>query len=92
MADILKGAAVADAICGTLAKDVKEAIRLYTEAAEAGDASAQYNLGYCYWYGEGIKTDKQKAIGLFSRSAAQGNAKAEQMVKILGQYSYVKRP
>ena len=60
-------------------KDVKEAIRLYGEAAAGGHASAQYNLGYCYWYGEGVKTDKSRAIELFKQSADNGNAKAAQM-------------
>ena len=71
-------------------KDVKEAIRLYEEAAAGGHASAQYNLGYCYWYGEGVKTDKNRAIELFKQSADNGNAKAAQMLKILSQHLFMK--
>ena len=35
-----------------LNKDYAKALELYTRAAEAGYLSAQYNLGYMYYYGE----------------------------------------
>jgi len=70
-------------------KDMVQAMRLYTEAAQAGDPSAQYNLAYCYWYGEGTAINKERAIELFKQSMAGGNAKAAQMMRILGRYDYV---
>ena len=51
--------------------------------------SAQYNLAYCYWYGEGVAINKERAIELFKQSMAGGNVKAAQMMRILGRYDYV---
>jgi DNA polymerase III alpha subunit (gram-positive type) len=73
-----------------MGKNVSEAIRLYKEASDAGHASAQYNLGFCYWYGEGVAVDKEKAVELFRESARRGNARAEQMMRILNQHSFIR--
>jgi 3-oxoacyl-[acyl-carrier-protein] synthase II len=38
--------------------------------------SAKYNLGRCYYYGNGVKQDYGSAVSLFTQSAGQGNTDA----------------
>ncbi len=63
---------------GGIKKDKKEAVRLWTLAAEKGNASAQNNLAICYHTGQGIKRDREKAINLWVQSAKQGHVSARQ--------------
>lgn len=70
-------------------RDVRQAIALYEDAAKEGHASAMFNLGYIYWYGEGgVSTNRSKAISLFKESAAGGNGRAAEMMKIIRQLGY----
>lgn len=46
------------------------------EAAEQGDAEAQYIVGKCYLTGEGTEKNKIIAFRWFKKSAEQGHAKA----------------
>ncbi len=48
-----------------------------TNKAEAGDAEAQYNLGWMYANGEGVPKDAAKAVEWWQKAAAQGNAIAQ---------------
>jgi len=45
--------------------------------AEAGDANAQYHLGWMYYYGEGVLKNFTEAVKWFRRAADQGNANAQ---------------
>lgn len=45
--------------------------------AEAGDAVAQWSLGSCYQYGNGVKINKEVSFGWYMKSAEQGNAEAQ---------------
>lgn len=54
--------------------DVRQAFRLLSAAAVAGDADAQVNLGYMYARGHGTPADQVEAMRLYRLSAAQGNA------------------
>ena len=47
--------------------------------ANQGDARAQYYLGKCYYFGDGVPEDKKKAFRLFSLAAEQGLAKAQRL-------------
>ncbi len=38
-------------------KNLNEAVKWYTQAAEAGNSGAQFNLGNCYKRGEGCQQD-----------------------------------
>ena len=49
----------------------------YRRMAERGDAFAQYNLGNCYFDGEGVEQDEEEAAKWFLKSAEQGNAMAQ---------------
>ena len=44
--------------------------------AEAGDAKAQYNLGVCYYQGNGVTQDFKEAVMWWTKSAEQGNGSA----------------
>ena len=58
-------------------KDKAAAARLYAQAADAGYAPAQLNLGVMYEYGDGVPKDAVKAAALYRRAAEQGNAVAQ---------------
>lgn len=58
-------------------KDIPRAIRWYLKAADAGYASAQYNLGWIYTQGVGVPKDWPAAATWFAKAAAQGQAKAQ---------------
>ncbi|GBE11232.1 sel1 repeat protein [bacterium BMS3Bbin12] len=53
-----------------------EAMRLLTPLARAGNAGAQYTIGYLYYYGYGTNRDPQQALKWIRRAAARGNARA----------------
>jgi len=55
----------------------KTEINRLLEVAEQGDAIAQNNLGVCYYYGNGIRKDYDKAADWFAKAAEQGNANAQ---------------
>ena len=47
------------------------------EAAEQGDAEAQYKLGIAYSHGQGIPENPVEAVKWFRRAAEQGHEKAQ---------------
>ena len=47
------------------------------KAANQGDAAAQYNLGYMYSKGEGVRQDDAKAVEWYQKAANQGDANAQ---------------
>lgn len=49
-------------------------LRILKALSEKGDASAQFNLGAMYHYGDGVNQDFAKALNLYRKSAKQGNA------------------
>ncbi len=49
---------------------------LQAEAA-AGDAEAQYQLGFRTWNGEGVTADPEAAVAWFRKAAEQGHAEAQ---------------
>ena len=49
--------------------------------AEQGDANAQYNLGFMYYYGQGVNKDKAEAAKWYRKAAAQGDADAKRMLE-----------
>ena len=48
----------------------------WRKAAERGDAEAQYWLGRCYYFGEGVAWDRAEAVKWFRKAAEQGDASA----------------
>lgn len=55
----------------------------YKEAAEAGSAEAQYNLGAAYRWGVGIEQNLEQAVLWIRRSAEKGFAPAERVLASL---------
>ena len=51
-------------------------MRYYQLAAEQGDPDGIYNLGYSYYYGEGVEQDYEKAWDLFQQAAELGQPSA----------------
>ena len=52
-------------------------INALKKSAEQGDAKAQYNLGVCYYNGNGVEKDYQEAVKWWRKAAEQGDAKAQ---------------
>jgi TPR repeat protein len=67
-----------------VAKDDQEAVRLFKLAADQGNASGQYSLGFMYLNGRGVAKDDQEAVRLYKLAADQGNADAQAALKRLG--------
>ena len=57
--------------------DVERAVSCFKKSAEFGNAKAQRRLGYFYFWGEGIREDKQEAVKWYRLAADQGNAEAQ---------------
>ena len=57
--------------------DPEKGFSWYTQAAEQGDAEAQFNLGVCYDVGDGVQKDPQKAADWYFKAAEQGHPKAQ---------------
>ncbi len=58
-------------------RNIKEAVRLYAEAAEEGDVMAKNNLGVCYHAGDGVPQDYKMAAKLYTEAAEAGNKLAQ---------------
>jgi uncharacterized protein len=58
-------------------KNPIEAVKWYRKAAEQNDAGAQYGLGVCYFFGQGVPQDYAKAFEWFHKSAEQNFAQAQ---------------
>jgi TPR repeat protein len=57
-------------------KNYVEAVKWYHKAAEQGDASAQFNLGWCFNNGRGVAEDPVEVVKWYRKAAEQGNARA----------------
>ena len=51
--------------------------------AEAGDAKAQFELGYIYYNGKGVPKDYAESAKWYRKAADQGDAAAETMLGIM---------
>ena len=60
-----------------VAQNYAEAVKWYRMAADQGNASAQFNLGYCYDMGQGVPQDYGEAVKWYRKSADQGYARAQ---------------
>jgi hypothetical protein len=56
--------------------DPRSAVRWYRRSAEAGNASAQINLGNCLSTGRGVRRDDAEALRWYKRALRQGDASA----------------
>ena len=56
--------------------NLQDAVKFLTQAAEKGQAVAQYRLGTLYERGQGVPADSAKAMHWYEMAANQGNRKA----------------
>ncbi|MBQ4314147.1 MAG: sel1 repeat family protein, partial [Lentisphaeria bacterium] len=57
----------------------------YRKAAEQGHATAQYNLGLCYYLGQGVTKDLAEAVKWLRKSAEQGYKDAQKALVRMGE-------
>jgi TPR repeat protein len=63
----------------------KKALEFQKQRAQAGSASAQYDLGMRYLNGNGVEKNLDEAKQWFEKSAAQGNSMATKKLEELKQ-------
>jgi septal ring-binding cell division protein DamX len=64
-----------------LLSDYQRTLAIVLPRAEAGEPWAQYTLGYMYYYGHGLKQDRQTAKRWIESAAAKGYAPAQQAMQ-----------
>ena len=65
-------------------RDPARAATLYCQAAQHGDAEAQYSLGWMLTNSRGIERDDAQAAHLFLAAAEQGMPQAQRMIASMG--------
>ena len=73
----LARADVAEGINAIDRGDHVTALREFRDAAEHGNAEAQFRLGYMYQVGSGVSVDDQLAVSWYRRAAELGHAEAQ---------------
>ena len=58
-------------------RDPQGPIKYYRVAADLGCPAAQYELGFCYLMGDGVKQNLKMAARLFRKAAEQGHPAAQ---------------
>jgi len=69
------------------AKDYTLTYEQVREAAQDGDADAQYALGYMYYYGQNVTRNNQQAQFWIRKAAAQKHPQAVKAIAIMGRDS-----
>lgn len=72
--------------CDTVENDtetMEKAVETIKEAAEQGDATAQYKLGVLYIQGVGMMQDSARACYWYRKAAEQGQMKAQYMLGLM---------
>ena len=57
---------------GGVTRDYEKAMFWYRKAADRGDASSQFQLGYMYYRGDGVVQDYEEAAFWYRKAAEQG--------------------
>jgi hypothetical protein len=63
-------------------RDYAKAMELYCAAARAGNADAEYHLGWMYANGRGMPRDDAMATHMFQLAARRGHTQAEAMLRL----------
>jgi TPR repeat protein len=63
------------------AEEYDRVFSLVLPLAAAGNADAQYTLGYLYFHGLGTEKSETQAMNWIQRAAIQGHAKAQKALK-----------
>jgi len=72
-----------DAVVAMRAGDFAEAYCIMRPLAEAGDADAQYNIGWMYLNGYGLRTNDTLALQWWEKASDQGNTDASFSIAML---------
>ena len=59
-----------------LQKDMRRAVKLWTEAAELGSVEALFDLGNSYCNGDGVQQDDAKGAEFYKKAAMQGHVES----------------
>jgi len=88
LGDLDRAAAAGDpeakVLLGDKTRKVKEAFRLYSEAAEAGYAPAMRRLGDCHLEGRGTWVSEVDAVNWYRRAALKGDKEAMTKLTAMG--------
>jgi hypothetical protein len=68
-----------------VSQDDTEAMKWYRKAADAGNATAMYNIGWLYENGKGVSRDYTKAKKWYRKAADAGDSDAAIELKRLRQ-------
>lgn len=77
------GKDIGDAVSAMRAGDYAEAYCIMRPLAEAGDADAQYNIGWMYLNGYGLRTNDNLALQWWEKASAQGHSDASFSIGML---------
>lgn len=66
--------------CYSIKENLQTAVLWFAQAAKQGHVLAQFELAWCYLYGQGIKANLNEAFVLFSKAAAQDDARSQHML------------
>ncbi len=61
----------------------EQTVQAYRQAAQRGDAGAQFKLAECYAEGDGVQKSLQTAKYWYKKAAEQGNEGAQVMLDVL---------
>lgn len=64
-------------------KDIKKAIAYFRQAAEDGNPYAEYQLGKLYYFGDGVRADREMGLEYLKASAAHGNQYAANLLQTI---------
>ena len=68
---------------GGLVVSEEEAVKWLTQAAQQGNAAAQYNLGDMYYFGLGVEPSAMTAYNWYLKAVAKRHPHAHYMVALL---------
>lgn len=72
-----------DAVSAMRAGDYAEAYCIMRPLAEAGDANAQFNIGWMYLNGYGLRVNESRALDWWQKAAEQGSTEASFSIGML---------
>lgn len=67
-------------------QNIKKAIRHFQTAAADGNSYAEYQLGRIYFFGNGVRADREKGLEYLQASAAHGNEYAANLIRTIQQH------
>ena len=64
--------------------DIEKTVKTTHLLAEQGEADAQYNLGNCYAFGDGVEQSYTEAVKWYKKAAEQGHEDAKKELDFMG--------